>query len=75
MVDFENELDEALDRINYIVLEEIKRILEEKESLRQALAGVLLISDNYTENVNERLSRISARCRRELFPEKFSSDK
>ena len=45
---------------------EIERLRAEVERLREAIAGCLLLADNYTENENVRLALISQRCRDEL---------
>jgi hypothetical protein len=47
--------------------EYIPALVEEVERLREALAGCMLLADDYTHNENERFSKISKRCRDELF--------
>jgi hypothetical protein len=61
----ENKRDEATIKAHIMECDK-HPMRQEIERYREALAGIMLLADSYTQNENERLALISLRCRKEL---------
>lgn len=58
--------------LNIRLQDELAAANADVERLRNGLAGVMLLADDYTGNQLERLARIGTRCRKELYGSEFT---